>query len=107
MIKLWLDDMKEAPEGWAWAKTRDQAIGVLERGDVEIASLDYDINWDPGESDDDDDFENTRTGMAVVHWLNKTGNWPKNGVAVHSTNLNGTLRMICGLGEHYRKDIND
>ena len=32
-MKLWLDDVRKPPEGWAWAKTADEAIELLEAGE--------------------------------------------------------------------------
>lgn len=102
-VKLWLDDLREAPEGWLRAQTRDEAIAILKNNYVEFASLDYDIRWDPG--GDGCDWENTRTGMAIVIWMWKTGKWPRDGVAVHSSNVAGAQRMISSLGSHYRRNL--
>ena len=90
-MKLWLDDLKAAPEGWFHVKTAGQAIAALDTGEVEEASLDYDILWDPGGSAKD--WENTRTGMAVVLHMERTNRWPVLGVAVHSANKEGKARM--------------
>lgn len=104
MAKLWLDDLREPPDGsWLRARTRDEAIAILRNEDVELASLDYDICWDPG--GDERDYENARTGMAVVLWMKRTGKWPRLGVAVHSSNKAGAMRMILKLGQHYIKEI--
>ena len=42
-MKLWLDDYREAPEGWRWVKTARQAITVLAKGEVTHVSLDHDL----------------------------------------------------------------
>jgi hypothetical protein len=89
-MKVWLDDWYPAPAGWVRAKTRDQAIALLTGGQVDEISLDYDINWDPGGNDDD--WENTRTGMAVVLWMEANKVWPKD-VGIHSRNVEGAMRM--------------
>lgn len=103
MTKLWLDDLREPPDDtWLRAKTRDEAIVILKNEDVEFASLDYDIQWDPGGNEYD--YENTRTGMAVVLWMSNMEKWPQKGVAVHSSNKEGALKMILALGEHYKKE---
>jgi hypothetical protein len=90
-MKLWLDDLKDAPVGWRHVKTAGQAIAALDTGEVEEASLDYDILWDPG--GDAKDWENKRTGMAVVLHMERTNRWPVLGVSVHSTNKEGRARM--------------
>jgi hypothetical protein len=40
-IKLWLDDLRPAPQGWTLATTVAQAIALLRSGRVTHASLDY------------------------------------------------------------------
>jgi hypothetical protein len=42
-MKLWVDDFRGAPAGWAWAKTYDEALEALESGAVEQISLDHDL----------------------------------------------------------------
>ncbi len=42
-MKLWLDDMRPAPEGWVWVRTVAEAIEVLEGGKVNFVSLDNDL----------------------------------------------------------------
>lgn len=45
-IRLWLDDVRPAPEGWTWIKTVDEAKTYLMAGDVNEASLDHDLGMD-------------------------------------------------------------
>ncbi len=42
-MKVWLDDNREAPEGWTWAKTAHDAIALLAGGNVSHISLDNDL----------------------------------------------------------------
>jgi hypothetical protein len=46
-MNLWLDDVRDPCKhgaiGFDWAKTYDEAITALKRGDIEFASLDHDI----------------------------------------------------------------
>jgi hypothetical protein len=44
-MKLWLDDVRPAPNGWAWAKTSQEAITILKDwwNEIEIISLDHDL----------------------------------------------------------------
>lgn len=98
-MKLWLDDMRSAPTGFCSAKTVGQAIKILEANDCEFASLDYDVHWDPGVTSDD--WENRRTGMGVILWMEENNKWPAKGVAIHSSNAEGAKRMRAKLGEHY------
>lgn len=42
-IKLWVDDLRVAPEGWHWAKTVTEAIRILDEQDVSEVAVDHDI----------------------------------------------------------------
>lgn len=57
-LKLFLDDHRPAPEGWALARSADEAIELLRRGEVTDLSLDYDLG-DP----------HFGTGLDVLDWL--------------------------------------
>lgn len=51
-MKLWLDDVRPAPEGWEWAKDAETAVAKLmiavEREEpIESVSLDHDLGADP------------------------------------------------------------
>lgn len=46
-MKLWIDDVRPAPEGWVWIRTTDEAIAFIIMNKpsvdpIEIISLDYD-----------------------------------------------------------------
>lgn len=43
MVKLFVDDIRECPEGWTLARTITEAISILSTGYVDIVSLDFDI----------------------------------------------------------------
>jgi hypothetical protein len=42
-LKLFVDDMRQCPEGWTPAKTVTEAIRILATQEVEEVSLDHDI----------------------------------------------------------------
>ena len=71
-MKLWLDDLREAPQGWVWAKTVKDAKAYLETGTVTHASLDNDTGG--------------KEGRKLVLWMAETGNWPTESCVVHSMN---------------------
>lgn len=60
MIRLWIDDIRPAPEGWHHAKTCAEAIEFLENNFVDEVSFDHDSG------DDDFDF------IKVAHWLEES-----------------------------------
>lgn len=91
MMKLWLDDVRPAPDGWTHVKTAEEAIAALATGMVEAASLDHDL----GPSD-------AGTGYDVLVWVEKAmaerawyGPLPR--LHVHSANPVGRNRMIVAI----------
>jgi len=42
-MKLFVDDIRQAPEGWETAQTVSKAIRLLDTQDIEEVSLDHDI----------------------------------------------------------------
>lgn len=88
-MRLWLDDVRPAPDGWTLAKTAPEAIALLARGDVTEASLDHDL----GEA---------ATGYDVLVWVESclaVGAWygPLPIFHVHSANPVGCKRMYAAL----------
>jgi hypothetical protein len=45
-MKIWLDDVRPAPEGWTWVKSALDVIGHLQIDHVEEVSLDHDLGLD-------------------------------------------------------------
>lgn len=46
-MRLWVDDERPAPEGWVWAETSDQAIGILLLFPfINEVSFDHDLGGD-------------------------------------------------------------
>lgn len=97
-MKLWLDDVRPAPDGWLWSSTAQSAIWYLQSHIITEASLDYDIIWS---SADETDWENTQTGFGVVSWMERNNVWPVDGVKVHSANKAGAARMQAIIDRHY------
>ncbi len=74
MSKLWVDDEREAPLDWMWAKTIDGAIALLERSRVEHLSLDYSLIKTDG-----------RTTDEIMYWLqDHPDRWPSESIVCHS-----------------------
>jgi len=65
-IRLWLDDVRDAPEGWVRCYWPDEVIAFLQEGDVAEISLDHDLGDIPAGY-----CEAERTGMMVLHALEK------------------------------------
>jgi hypothetical protein len=110
-VKLWLDDIRLPPEGWVWVKTVELAIAALKTGDVETASLDYELTFASVDYDrssqprvSDEDWERRRTGYAVVCWMEENNVWPPDGVRVHSEKAAGRERMQAVIDRHYGEE---
>lgn len=93
-MKLWVDDLREPPEGWYWAKTSEHAIEmlILGRNHVEEMSLDHDL----GEDD---------TTRRVVLWMCENSQWPET-VGVHTANPVGR-EWLEGMIARYKPSEND
>lgn len=82
-MRIWLDDTRDAPEGWTLATTIEQVIELLStRGDITDLSLDYDLpETDPG-----------HVGLEVLVALYEAdAGYPT--LHVHSANAYGAAQM--------------
>ena len=97
MIKLWLDDLREAPEGWVWAKDGDEAKEIFLNENVVEASLDHDLGgycylgFDPWFIIPED--ETKETGYDLLKWIAENNLWPDEALSVHSANPVGAKNM--------------
>lgn len=74
-MKFWVDDERQAPKGWHWFMTSDEAIAALNfiaPAKVEAISLDHDLGGDD-------------TTRPVVLWMCGNDYWPEK-VYVHTAN---------------------
>lgn len=85
-MRLWIDDLRDPPDGWAWAKTSREAIDTLSGGGVTEISLDHDLGGDD-------------TSRTVVLWMCERDEWPAV-VRVHSANPVG-VEWLTGMVERY------
>ncbi|UUG69890.1 hypothetical protein SEA_MORKIE_29 [Gordonia phage Morkie] len=87
-MKLWVDDLRTPPEGWAWAKTSTEAIAMLDGNAVTDLSLDHDLGGDD-------------TTRPVVLWMCEHEVWPSGEIRVHSANPVG-VEWLTGMVDRYR-----
>ncbi|MDF1660180.1 MAG: hypothetical protein P1V97_00310 [Planctomycetota bacterium] len=84
-MKVYLDDVRDTPEGWVRVYWPDEAIELLKTGEVTEISLDHDLGDD-----------NRGTGYDVLLWLERevvvAGRTPPK-MKVHSANTAAGLRM--------------
>jgi hypothetical protein len=79
---LWLDDVREPPAGWYWAKTAKEAASIMLSTPIEYASLDHDLG------------HRKYDGTWLVKWMIENDIWPKHKPGVHSANLYAAQRML-------------
>lgn len=86
-MRLWLDDLRPAPDGWTHARTQGEAIELLEVGGVVAVSLDHDL----GEPESE-----VGSGYGVACWIEEhaaVGDLARLEWAIHSANPVGRERM--------------
>lgn len=89
-MKLWIDDVRPAPEGYFWCKSVNQAKGWIEASEAHLSSLAsfelIDIDHDAGNyAYDGGDY------IKLLDWLEETGrNYP---IHIHSMNPVGVENM--------------
>jgi hypothetical protein len=89
-MKLWLDDLRPAPDGWTWVTTAPAAIERLGAGGVLEVSLDHDLGEDPAAG----------SGYDVAMFIEEAafhGRLGRVAWAIHSANPVGRQRMTRAL----------
>lgn len=85
--RLWVDDLRPAPDGWIWAKTSADGISALSQARFTEMSLDHDLGGDD-------------TTRPLVLWLcEHPDRWP-DVVRVHSANPVG-VEWLTGMVARY------
>ena len=90
-MRLWIDDLRPAPEGYVWCKSVGQTKQVIRANELRHESIEIlDIDHDAGDyAFDGGDF------IKILDWLEETGrNYP---IRIHSQNVVGRMNMeaIC------------
>jgi hypothetical protein len=97
-MKVFLDDERTTPEGWVRVSWPDEAVALLQTGQVTEISLDHDLGDDA-----------RGTGYDVLLWIEEAvrlrGFVPPR-MQVHSANPAARTRMLAGIAaiEQARQD---
>jgi len=86
-VKLWVDDARQAPEGWERARDLRQAQAYLSAYPVDEVSLDHDLG---------DPRRRAGTGLDLVRWMIDRKVVPET-VTIHSWNPAGARAMQAEL----------
>jgi len=89
MLKIWLDDLRPAPQDWTWIKEVALIKPWLRSHEVLELSLDDDLGLDQP------------TGYDLVKWMVEWDLWPKNKPVVHSANPRGREDMEKTIERYY------
>ena len=83
-MKLWIDDIRPAPNGFIWAKSVNEAKCIISSNETEIEMID--IDHDAGEY-----VKGGGDYIKLLDWLEETGqNFP---IHIHSMNPVGAENM--------------
>lgn len=89
-LKVWLDDVRPMPEEYdIHVRTPEEAIELLQQGNVSCISLDHDLGLD-----------DVRTGYTVALFIERgahSGTLLRLNWAIHSANPVGAARMRTAL----------
>ncbi len=88
-MKVFLDDEREAPEGWLQVRWPDEAIGLLETGNVTEIILDHDLGDDE-----------RGTGYDAILWIEEAvalRGFAPPVIHVHSANASAREKMQRGV----------
>lgn len=98
-MKLWIDDVRPAPEGYIWCTTVDFAKKMIQWGEIfygesEILDLDHDAGIYAQHGGD---------YIKLLDWLEETGrNYP---IRIHSMNPVGVANMRAIIQRNGWKEI--
>jgi hypothetical protein len=80
-MRVWLDDIRTAPNGWTHVKTVVEAQKMMETGQVTHLSLDHDLGGDGPDA------------YTLCLWMAENDVWPTDWVGIHSANPVGRANM--------------
>lgn len=114
-MKVFLDDCREAPDGWTLVHSALECITLLRSFSVDYLSLDHDLGdacsrcWRAPEDENDVLVKACATdcicdchatGMDVVRFMASNEIWPAHKPTVHSMNVVGASNMRSMI-DHY------
>jgi hypothetical protein len=89
-LKVWLDDMRPAPEGWVSCRWPQEVARLVEAGGVRVVSLDHDLGDDE-----------RGTGYTFLLWLEEQvalgqlREVPE--LRIHTANPSARVKMVAAV----------
>lgn len=85
-MKVYLDDYRTPPAGFVLARDAEACMLLLDTGEVELLSLDYDLGW------------GNPSGLDVARHMVSKGLYPAR-IYMHSSSMSGRAHMYNMLRE--------
>jgi len=85
-VKLWVDDIREAPDGWIRTRSAWAAIEILSSGGVMELSLDHDLGPE----------KEVGTGYTILNWIEERvvlNNFVSPVIRIHTSNISARIKM--------------
>lgn len=79
-LKIWVDDIREAPEGYIWSKSVNQTIDIITKNENNYNNIILHLDHDAGDY------------IKILDWLEETNR--KVIVGIHSMNKVFLIRRI-------------
>lgn len=99
ILNLYVDDLRDCPNGYSVARTMEEAISILENSEVNILSLDHDLG-------EDDNGKLLPTGYDLVKYFCEYG-LRVNKIYLHTDNPVGRENMYQTLKGAQRRGFID
>ena len=95
-MKIWLDDLRPAPEGFIWCRSVNEAKSMIEEAErsssVELIDCDHDLG---------DYAQDGGDGIKLLDWLAERGTFYP--VALHTMNPVGRENMLRTINAYWPK----
>lgn len=96
IMKIWLDDIRPAPDGFTLAHSVNEAIALIEKAEMDGAGIDLiDCDHDLG-----DYFPDGGDGIKLLDWLCERQTFYP--IALHTANPVGRNNMLRLIRRHWR-----
>ena len=93
-MKIWLDDMRPAPDGFVWCRSVNEAKSVIEEAErsssVELIDCDHDLG---------DYAQDGGDGIKLLDWLAERGTFYP--IALHTMNPVGRDNMLRTINAYW------
>lgn len=102
-MKLWIDDVRPAPEGYVWCKSVIEAKMAIKHPDLYATRRQRAIELIDIDHDAGDYVSDGGDYIKLLDWLEETGrNYP---IRIHSMNPVGVANMRCIIKRNGWKEV--